>query len=63
MWLGFNLINIFCTAFTLADPNSVKFSQVADLLALLGSAGVKAARKNVGEIDPRSQSIYTNGCV
>ena len=33
-------------------PKAQKDSQVKQLLALLGSAGVKAARKLVDEIDP-----------
>ena len=40
-----------CAAFTCADPKSAKDSQVKQLLALFGSARVKAGRKHVDDID------------
>jgi len=42
---GVNFINILRAAFTHVDPESAK--------KLLGSTHVKAARKHVGEIEPR----------
>ena len=40
-------------AFTRADPQSTKKdSQFKQLFVLSGSAGVKAAHKNIYEIDP-----------
>jgi len=50
---GVNFINILHKAFNQVDPKSVKIQSICQhLLALLGSAGIKAARKHVGEIDP-----------
>ena len=48
-----NFTNILRAAFTHIDPK--KDSQLKQLFAFLGSAGVKAAQKHVDEIDPRSQ--------
>jgi hypothetical protein len=48
---GLNFINILCTAFTLAEPISIKNSQVISLFTLLGSTSIKAERKYVDEID------------
>ena len=46
--------NILQAAFTHADPKSAKKTvNSSSFFALLGSAGVKAARKHVVEIDPR----------
>jgi len=52
----FNFINVICTAFTLADPESVKI-QLSHLylFTLLGSPSEKAARRNVDEIETRAQ--------
>ncbi len=52
----FNFINILCTAFTRADPESVKI-QLSNqyLFTLLGSPSKKAARRNVDEIETRAQ--------
>ena len=36
-------------------PKAQKDSKVKQLIALLGSASVKAAREHVGEIDPSSR--------
>jgi len=48
-----NFINILCSAFTSADPKSSKgYWQHNWIFMLLGSAGVRAAHKLVGEIDP-----------
>ena len=53
---GVNFTNILCAAFTHADPKSAKkTSQLKQLFALLGSAGIKAACKLVDEIDPRRE--------
>ena len=51
----FNFTNILQPAFRLEDPKSAKKdSQVKPLLSLSGSKWVKAARKDVDEIDPDS---------
>ena len=50
---GVDFTNILHAAFTSADSKSAKKdSQLKQLFAILGSAGVKAARKHVDEIDP-----------
>ncbi len=54
---GLNIINVLCTAFTSAEPKSVKRSQLVSLFMLSESVHPKAARKYVGEIDQRS--IFT----
>ncbi len=52
---GVNFINVLRSAFTLVDPESVKrYWQLDWILTLLGATGVKAVRKYVGEIEPRS---------
>jgi len=49
---GLNFINILCTAFTLADPKSVRRCWWLNAFTLLGSKSVRAERAyNVGEID------------
>ena len=56
--LGVNFTDILRAAFTRADPKiAKKDSQLKQLFALLGSAGVKAVLKHVDEIDPRSLGI------
>jgi len=47
---------LLCTQITKA----LKFSLVQDLFVLLVSACVKAARKHVGEIDPRILDLTSN---
>jgi len=43
------------------EPKSVKKDgQVVNLFMLLGSAGAKAVRKYVGEIDPRCHFPFEN---
>jgi hypothetical protein len=54
--LGLNFINVLRAAFAPVDPKSVKRYWHRDwILTLLGATGVKAVRKNVGEIEPGSQ--------
>jgi len=57
---GLNFINVLRTAFTRAEPKSIKKdSQAVSLLTLLGSVRTKAARKHAGEIEPRTKfQIY-----
>ena len=51
--LGVNFTNILQATFMNTDPKSaIKDSQVKQLLALLGSVRVRAARINVDEIYP-----------
>jgi len=51
---GDNFTNILLKGFTLADPKSAKKSdRLTVFFALLVSVRIKAAQKNVGEIDPR----------
>ena len=58
---GVNFTNILQAAFMRADPKSAKkCSKIKQHFALLGSAGVKAARKHVDEIDPRSARNKVN---
>ena len=45
------------TAFTLADPKNLKAAWVDCLFALLGSASLKAVRKHVGKINPRTTVV------
>ena len=53
-----NFTNILRTAFLCEDPKSAKKdSQLRQLLAISGSARVKAAPKHVDEIDPGSSKI------
>jgi len=53
--VDFTNIVIVHAAFLPADPKSAKKTDSWTVFfALLGSAGVKAACKHVGEIDPRS---------
>jgi len=50
---GVDFTNVLQAAFTRSDPKSVKRQSSHKChFALLGSAGVKAARKHVGEINP-----------
>ena len=42
-------------------PKVQKDSQVKLLFALSGSAGIKAARKNIDEIDPRTNCEVASG--
>ena len=50
---GVNFTNILQATFTGGDPKSAnKLLNLTVFCALLGSAGIKAARKHVGEIDP-----------
>jgi len=42
------------------DPKSTKNSQALSLFALLESAGIKAVRKHVGEIDPWGRCYKEN---
>ena len=55
MCLGVNFTNILQADFTRADPKGAKKTvKLSSFFALSGSAGVKAAGKNIGEIYPRS---------
>jgi len=59
---GVNFINILRAAFAPVDPKSVKrYWQLDLILKLLGSMGVKAVSKYVGEIEPRSPHTQPNG--
>jgi len=52
---GVNFINVLWAAFAPVDPQSVKrYWQLDWILSLLGATGVKAVRKCVGEIEPRT---------
>ncbi len=54
---GVNFINALEADFAPVDPKSVKrYWQLKLILMLLGATGVKAVRKYVGEIEPRSIS-------
>jgi len=54
-WPGVNLINVLEAAFAPVDLKSIKrYWQLDWILTLLGAMGIKAARKYVGEIEPRS---------
>ncbi len=50
-----NFTNILWALFTCEEPKSTERHEWLDyLFALLGSACIKAARKHIGEMDPRS---------
>jgi len=54
---GVDLTNVLHTALTLVEPKSAKRHWWHySLFALLGSVLIKALRKYVGEIDPRSRN-------
>ncbi len=53
---GVNFINVLLAAFAPVDPKSVKrYWQLDWIFTILRATGVKAARKNVDEIDGRHQ--------
>jgi hypothetical protein len=50
---GVNFINVQCTAFTHADPESVRTQSSRQYhFTLLGSEGVKAAQKTLVKLPP-----------
>ncbi len=50
---GVNFINILCTAFTCADPKSIRTkSRCQYLFTLLGSASVKAVHRTLMKLSP-----------
>jgi len=55
-----NFINVLCTAFTFADPKSVKKSQLSHkyLFTLLGSASIKAVCRTLMKLSPWNNYIY-----
>jgi len=54
---GLNFINILRTAFTLADPKSVKKTvKLSIFFTLLGSTNVKAVRRTLMNLSPGSWS-------
>jgi hypothetical protein len=58
---GVNFANVLCAVFTQVDPKSAKRQlQLNYLFVLMGSRGVKALSKHVGEIHPRCVSLFSN---
>ncbi len=60
---GLNFINVLRTAFTHADPESVRIqSNPQYLFTLLGSAHVKAVRRTLMKLTPayRISAYFTN---
>jgi len=49
-----NFISVPCTAFTRADPESVKDTDDLNYFTLLGSSSVKAAHKTLVKLTPES---------
>jgi len=57
---GVSFINLLRAAFAPVDHKSVKrYWQLDWILTILGATGVKAVRKYVGEIEPRSREKKT----
>jgi len=58
--VGLNFINVLCTAFTLADPKSVKKTvKLSIFFTLLGSASVKAAHRMLMQLSPDLRHCWT----
>jgi hypothetical protein len=59
---GVNFTNVFCAAFTLVDPESVKEIQLSDLshhnfFTLLGTVRIKAVRRTLMKLTPDNKLL------